>query len=50
VLRQKAGVATLPGNAFGQSGEGFIRISCTKKIDVLKEAFDRIEKLPEFMA
>jgi len=50
VLRQKAGVATLPGNAFGQSGEGFIRISCTKNVDVLKEAFDRIEKLPEFMA
>ncbi|MPM70366.1 putative N-acetyl-LL-diaminopimelate aminotransferase [bioreactor metagenome] len=50
VLRQKAGVAMLPGSAFGQSGEGFIRICCTKKIDVLKEAFDRIEKLPEFMA
>lgn len=50
VLRQKAGVAMLPGSAFGASGEGFIRICCTKKIDVLKEAFDRIEKLPEFMA
>lgn len=50
VLRQKAGVATLPGNAFGPSGEGFVRISCTKNVEVLKEAFDRIEKLPEFKA
>ena len=50
VLKQKAGVATLPGTAFGPSGEGFVRISCTKGIDVLKVAFDRIEKLPEFMA
>lgn len=50
VLKQKAGVATLPGTAFGPSGEGFVRISCTKGIDVLKEAFDRIEKLPEFLA
>lgn len=36
---------TLPGNAFGSCGEGYIRIACTVNVDVLKEAFDRIEKL-----
>ncbi|HWP80442.1 MAG TPA: aminotransferase class I/II-fold pyridoxal phosphate-dependent enzyme [Candidatus Acidoferrum sp.] len=49
-LWKKAGVATLPGTAFGPSGEGFVRISCTVGMDKLKEAFDRIEKLPEFKA
>ena len=43
ILRQ-AHVLTLPGNAFGKCGEGYVRIACTCSIDTLKEAFDRIEK------
>ena len=37
-------VAVVPGNAFGESGEGFIRISYAYSIDELKEAFMRIER------
>lgn len=43
-ILRKAHVLTLPGNAFGHCGEGYIRIACTCSIDVLKEAFDRIEQ------
>lgn len=38
------GVLVLPGNAFGASGEGYIRIACTQKIDKLRIAYDRIEE------
>lgn len=39
---------TLPGNAFGSCGEGYIRIAVTVGIDKIKEAFDRIEKMKIF--
>lgn len=44
-ILRNAHVLTLPGNAFGNCGEGYIRIACTVNVDTLKEAFDRIEKL-----
>ncbi len=44
-LLQEAHVLTLPGDAFGKCGEGYIRIACTVNVDILKEAFDRIEKI-----
>ena len=44
MILRKAHVLTLPGNAFGECGEGYVRIACTVGIDVLKEAFDRIEE------
>lgn len=37
-------VACVPGNAFGPSGEGFIRISYAYSIDHIKEAMNRLEK------
>ena len=37
-------VVVVPGNAFGESGEGFIRISYAYSIDDLKVALDRLEK------
>ena len=43
-----AHVLVLPGSGFGQAGEGFIRIACTVGIDVLEEAFDRLEKMDIF--
>ena len=37
-------VAVVPGSAFGESGEGFIRISYAYSLEQLKEALDRMEK------
>ncbi len=37
-------VATVPGNAFGESGEGYIRISYAYSLKHLMEAVRRIEK------
>ena len=34
----------VPGTVFGDSGEGFIRISYAYSLDVLKEAIKRIER------
>ena len=45
MILREAHVLTLPGNAFGECGEGYVRIACTCGIDVLKEAFDRIERV-----
>ncbi len=42
LLEQK--VAVVPGNAFGDSGEGFIRCSYAYSLDELKIAVDRIGK------
>ena len=44
MILREAHVLTLPGNAFGECGEGYVRIACTVGIDTLKEAVDRIEK------
>ena len=37
-------VAVVPGTAFGESGEGFVRISYAYSMETLKEAISRIEK------
>lgn len=42
LLDQK--VACVPGTAFGDAGEGFIRISYAYSIEHIKEALERIEK------
>ena len=42
-LIEKAGVALVPGTAFGSPG--YIRISFATSIDVLKDALDRIENV-----
>lgn len=42
-LLQKEKVAVVPGTAFGDSGEGFLRISYAYSIENLKEALGRIE-------
>ena len=47
-IMEEAHIVTIPGVAFGHCGEGYIRIACTHKIDTLKEAFDRIEKMSIF--
>ncbi|MFT8315911.1 MAG: aminotransferase class I/II-fold pyridoxal phosphate-dependent enzyme [Clostridium sp.] len=44
-LLQRAKVAVVPGSAFGNGGEGYIRISYAYSQKQLEEAFDRIEKI-----
>lgn len=43
-LLQEEKVAVVPGTAFGDCGEGFLRISYAYSIQDLKKALDRIEK------
>lgn len=42
VLLENAAVVTTPGNGFGPSGEGFVRMTLTAPEDRLKEAAERI--------
>lgn len=44
MLLEKAGVVTMPGVAFGQAGDDYIRVAYTIPIPQLKTAFDNIEK------
>ena len=50
LILKEAHVLMLPGNTFGNCGEGYVRIACTVNVDTLKEAFDRIAKIKEFQA
>ena len=43
-LLNEGKVAVVPGSAFGTGGEGFIRISYSYSLEVLKEGLDRMEK------
>lgn len=44
-ILKEAHVLVLPGKDFGRCGEGYVRIACTVDKSVLKEAFDRIERM-----
>ena len=41
----RAGVFFTPGNAYGPSGEGFIRISLTVSDDRIEEALSRLREV-----
>jgi len=43
-LLEEARVGTVPGSAFGASGEGYIRIACTQSLEILIQAMDEMEK------
>ncbi len=47
-LLEKARVAVVPGTAFSEYGEGYIRISYASEMAVLKEALDRMENYLKF--
>ena len=47
-LLNKEHVVVVPGTAFGDSGEGFVRISYAYSLDALKEAIKRIERFLDF--
>ena len=43
-LLKEEKVAVVPGTAFGDSGEGYLRISYAYSIEKIKEALERIER------
>jgi aspartate/methionine/tyrosine aminotransferase len=43
-LLNEAGVAVLPGTAFGQFGEGYLRMSFANSVENIKKALERIDK------
>ena len=43
-LLKEEKVAVVPGTAFGDCGEGFLRISYSYSIENIKEAITRIER------
>ena len=45
ILLEDAGVAAIPGAAFGPAGKNFIRFSFASSMATLQEAVDRIEKV-----
>lgn len=44
-LLQETQVLIIPGRAFGDSGDNYVRLAATQDLNVLKEAFDRMERL-----
>ena len=43
-LLQEEKIAAIPGNAFGDSGEGYLRISYAYSLDNLKKAMERLSR------
>ena len=43
-LLEEQKIAIVPGTAFGECGEGYVRVSYAYSMDRLKEAISRIEK------
>jgi len=41
-LLNQAGVATLPGTAFGKFGEGYLRLSYATSLQNIEKALDKI--------
>jgi aspartate/methionine/tyrosine aminotransferase len=41
-LLQEAGVAVLPGSAFGRNGEGYLRLSYANSMGSIEKALDRM--------
>jgi LL-diaminopimelate aminotransferase len=44
-LLTRAGIVTTPGNGFGRSGEGYIRIALTKEKGRIREALERMKQV-----
>jgi aspartate/methionine/tyrosine aminotransferase len=45
LILEKAGVALLPGNSFGQYGEGYLRLSYANSIENIEKALEKIRKV-----
>ena len=48
-LLEEEKVAVVPGSAFGESGEGFIRVSYAYSLEDLKEAIGRLGRFIDRM-
>ena len=46
MLLERYHLLVLPGDSFGQGGEGFVRMAITLNTDKINEAFDRIDRDP----
>jgi len=46
-LLEEEKVALVPGNAFGESGEGFVRASYAYSLDQIRNALERIQRFAE---
>ncbi len=44
LLIERAGVVSTPGNGFGKSGEGYVRMALTEDAGRLREAVERVKK------
>ena len=44
-LLDEAHVIVIPGIAFGENGDNYVRLSCALSTDLINEVFDRIEKV-----
>lgn len=44
LMLEKCGVVVVPGNGYGEAGEGFFRVALTVSEDRLREALDRMAK------
>jgi aspartate/methionine/tyrosine aminotransferase len=42
LILKKAGVALLPGSAFGANGEGYLRLSYATSTDIIKLGLEKI--------
>jgi aspartate/methionine/tyrosine aminotransferase len=42
LILEKAGVALLPGSAFGEYGEGYLRLSYATSIPIIEKGLERI--------
>jgi len=49
LLLQKEQVAVVPGTAFGDCGEGFVRISYAYSLETLKKAMERIGRFVKWL-
>jgi aspartate aminotransferase len=45
LILEKGGVALLPGNAFGQYGEGYLRLSYANSIDNIQKGLEKIHQV-----
>jgi aspartate/methionine/tyrosine aminotransferase len=45
LILEKAGVALLPGNSFGQFGEGYLRLSYANSIENIQKGLERIKSI-----
>ena len=43
-LIEECQIVTTPGTAFGEAGEGFIRISFASGMSILEEAISRLQR------